>query len=134
MQENQGIPNFESGTVILSTGTVQAIRVNLTSTLINVDIEDKAFIKRIIAMRSELVPQRAKTENEDQPPNVGGTLSMIRSVAETLCSRGITITVTFKGKRIATIGAQAKPTLLQYITKTRGLAINSVLTAIRMVI
>ncbi len=134
MQESSGIPNFESGTIILATGNVSAIKVNLTRTHINIDVEDKAFIKRIISMREQLSPQPSKSQGEDQTPNVGGALSMIKSVAETLCSRGITITVTFKGKRIVTIGADAHPILLHHITKTRGLAINSIITAIRMII
>ena len=129
----QGIPDFESGTVVLSTGEVAVLKVYLTSTLINVDIEDKAFIKRIIAMRGQLVPQRPSNE-EENPPSISGPLGMVRSVAEALCSRGITIKVSYRGHRIATIGADAKPTLLQHVTKTRGLAINSIYTAIKMVI
>jgi hypothetical protein len=128
-----GIPNFESGHVLLSTGDVQVLRVVLTSSLIEVNIEDKAFIKRIIAMRDSLVPKRPDTGDQNLP-SLSGPLSMLRSIAETLCSRGITVTVSYRGHRIATLGADAKPTLLQHITKTRALALNSLYTAIKMII
>jgi hypothetical protein len=132
-QTDGGIPNFESGHVLLSTGDVQVLRVDLTSSLIEVNIEDKAFIKRIIAMRDSLVPKRPDTGDQNLP-SISGPLAMVRSVAETLCSRGITVVVSYQGHRIVTLGADAKPTLLQHITKTRGLALNSLYTAIKMII
>ncbi len=128
-----GIPNFESGRVVLLTGDVQVLKVDLSSQHIDVDVEDKAFIKRVIAMRSNLAPKQPSKENQN-PPSLSGPLSMVRSVADTLCSRGITITFSYKGHRIATIGAEAKPKLLHHITKTRGVALNSLYTAIKMMI
>lgn len=134
MQKPQGIPSFESGKVLLSTGDVEVLAVNLTSTHIDVNIEDKAFVKRIIAMRNQFVPEAPSAEEETKLPSPGGALSMVRSVAETLCKRGITITVSYRGKRIATIGANADPKLLHYITKTKGVALNSLYTALKMMI
>ena len=134
MQDPQsGTLNFESGKVVLLTGDLKVLNVDLTSKYINVDVEDKAFIKRVIALRSELVPKQPNAEDQELP-SISGPLSMVRSVAETLCKRGITITVSYKGHRIATIGADANPILLQLITKTRGIALNSLYTAIKMVI
>ncbi len=130
-QSQEGIPAFESGTVTLSTGDVEVINVIITSTEINVNIEDKAFIKRIIAMRSELLPQPSDQGFNKPPSNPLGT---VKRVADALRDRGITITVCYQNHRIVTIGAGAKPTLLQYVTKTKGLAINSIVAAIRMVL
>jgi hypothetical protein len=137
--EASGIPNFEGGKVVLSTGDVQVLRVELSSTHIDVDVEDKKFIKRIIAMREDLTPKLSETDEAansgcENPPQIGSIFSTARSVAETLRKRGITITLSYKGKRMATIGAEANPTILHRITKTRGIAINSIFTAIRMVI
>ncbi len=101
-----------------------------------VDVEDKAFIKRIIAMRDQLTPKMpgdASVEGGDNPPQIGGALSTARRVADALCSRGITVTFSYRGHRIATIGAEAHPILLHHITKTRGIALNSVIAAIRMI-
>jgi hypothetical protein len=136
MAEASGIPNFEGGEVLLSTGDVQVMKVNLSSTHIDVDLEDKAFIKRIIALRNQPKPQATESDSEasGNPPQIGGALSTARKVADALCCRGITITVSYRGSLIATIGADAHPTLLQYITKTRGIALNSIITAAKMMI
>jgi len=137
--EASGIPNFEGGKVVLSTGDVRVLKVELGSTHIDVDVEDKEFIKRIIAMREDLTPKPPETgeaanSGSENSSQIGSALSTARSVAETLRKRGITITLSYKGKRAATIGAEANPILLHRITKTRGIAINSILTVIRMVI
>ena len=131
-----GIPNFEGGQVLLSTGDVEVLKVDLSSTHIDVDLEDKAFVKRLIAMRDQLTPKMPGDGSAEggNPPQIGGALSTARKVADALISRGITITISYRGHRIATIGAQAHPTLLQHITKTRGIALNSVIAAIRLVI
>ena len=134
MQLEQNIPSFESGSILLSTGDLQVLAVNLTSTQINVNIEDKAFIKRIIAMRDEIIPKSAKPEDENIPPNIGGALSILRSVAETLRNRGVTLIVSYQNHPIVTIGANANPTLLHHITKTRGVSINSLYTVIKILI
>jgi hypothetical protein len=128
-----GIPNFESGKILLSTGDLQVLKVDLTSKRIDVDIADKVFIKRAIAMRNELAPKPPST-GEAESPSISGPLSMARSVADALSRQDITLTVSYKGSRIATIGAQAHPTLLQHITKTRGIALNSLYAAIKMLL
>ncbi len=134
MEANEGgIPNFESGKVVLLTGDVKVLKVDLTSKHIDVNIEDKNFVKRLIAMRDQLTPKPQNGEDEEAP-QIGKTLSMVRSVVEALCKQGITITVAYKGHRIATLGAEAHPILLQHILKTKGVALNSFFTAIKMVI
>jgi hypothetical protein len=128
-----GIPNFESGKVVLSTGDLKVLKVDLTSKHIDVNVEDKNFVKRIIAMRDQLASKPQNGE-DDEAPQVGKTLAMVRTVVEALCKQGITITVSYKGHRIATVGAEAKPILLHHILKTKGVALNSLYTAIKMVI
>ena len=127
------IPFFESGRVVLFTGDLEVLKVNLTSKQIAVDVEDKAFIKRVIKMRGEIIPKSptAKTGEKQKSPS---PLAILKTVAETLKNNGITVTVSYQGHRIATLGEDAKPTLLQLVTKTKAVALNSLFTAIKMII
>jgi hypothetical protein len=129
-----GIPNFEGGQVLLWTGDVEVLQVDLSSRCIDVDLVDKAFVKRLIAMRDQLTPKLPGAGEEGNPPNIGGALSTARKVADALSSRGVTVTISYHGKRIATIGAEAHSTLLQLITKTRRIALNNVVAAVRLII
>lgn len=134
-------PTFESGKVILSTGDLNVLEVNLTSKRINVDLEDKNFIKRIIAMRGEISQQAQaqliegeEIEKEVKKKPGVSPLKTLRSVAEALRDRGITLTVSYKGDTIITIGAEARSTILQLITKTRAVAVNSFINILRIII
>jgi hypothetical protein len=131
-----GIPDFEGGEVLLWTGDVIVLKVDLSSTRIDVNLENKAFVKRLIAMRDQLTPKLpgAGSSEAGNPPQIGNALSTVRKAAEALSSRGVTVTVSYRGRRIATIGAEAHSTLLQVITKTRRIALNSVIAAIRLLI
>ncbi|HLN46051.1 MAG TPA: hypothetical protein VK209_10130 [Candidatus Sulfotelmatobacter sp.] len=142
MQESENKePTFESGKVILSTGDLNVLEVNLTSKKINVDLEDKNFIKRIIAMRGEISQQAQaqlmegdEIEKEVKKKPGVSPLKTLRSVAEALHDRGITLTVSYKGGTIITIGAEARSTILQLITKTRAVAVNSFINILRIII
>ncbi len=142
MQESENEePTFESGKVVLSTGELNVLQVNLTSKRINVDLEDKSFIKRIIAMRGEISQQAQaqliegeEIEKEVKKKPGVSPLKTLRSVAEALRDRGITLTVSYKGGTIITIGAEARSTILQLITKTRAVAINSFINILRIII
>jgi hypothetical protein len=132
-ESHGGMPSFESGRVVLLTGELEALQVNLTGKKIDVDLEDKAFIKRIIKMRGELIPKNP-TAAKSIKQKSSSPLAILKTVAETLKSTGITLTVSYKGHRIATLGAEAKPTLLQIITKTKAVSLNDIFSAIRMLI
>ena len=128
-------PVFESGKVILAAGKLHLLQVNLTAKCINVDIEDKEFIKRALQLRSVLSSPKSTTDEKESEKKKNGSSSLetLRSITETLSSRGITITVSFKGDRLITLGAGARPRLLQYVTGTRGLAINNVVKLAQMI-
>ena len=82
-----------------------------------------------------LMPKAEATEQKTpKKKRGGGLLSMLRSVAEALCSRGITVTISFRGDRLLTLGSDAHPTLLPLITRTRGVAINRFFKLIRLIL
>lgn len=128
-------PLFESGKVILAASKLRLLQVNVTTKCIEVDIQDKEFIKRALQLRSVFSKPKSETEEKESKRKEDGVslLERLRSVTETLCSIGVTIIVSFKGDRLITLGAGARPRLLQYITGTRGLAINNVVKLAQMV-
>ncbi len=130
---------FESGRVVLSTGDLNVLEVNLASNRFDIDVQDKGFIKRVIAMRGELSQQSNLAEGDEIEKEVRkkrGTspLKTLKTVAEVLANRGITINVSYKGNTVLAIGANARSTFLQLITKTRAVAITSFYNLLRMII
>jgi len=118
------------GIVHVSTGDVEVLRINAKGKRLDVDVEDKQFLKRVIKMRGELAPNA----QENKKKKSGSPLAMARKIADTCKKMGITMTVSYRGHLIATMGADAKPMLLQYVTKTHALALNSLYTAMELMI
>jgi hypothetical protein len=133
--EKQGerIRPFKSSKVLIFTGDLEVLNIDVAGKCVNIDVEDKEFIKRVMKLRNELTPKNSesleKKSNKKSDP-----LAMIRTIAETSKKLGITLTLSYKGHRIATLGAEANPTLLQLATKTRALSLNSICSAIRMML
>ena len=46
-------------------------------------------------------------------------------MVEDLCKEGVTITLSYKGDKVATIGSQADSKLTRFVTGTKGIEINS---------
>ncbi len=123
----------------MSTGDLNVLDVNLAGNRFDVDVRDKDFIKRIIAMRGEISSQSYLAEGEDIEEEVRkkpGTsaIKTLKTVAEALKSRGITVTISYRGTTVITIGTGARSTFLQLITKTRAVAINSFYNLLKMIL
>ncbi len=123
---------FESANIILSAGNNDLLQVDLTNKRINIDIENKKFLKGLIKIGRDFTKKQkpAAKKNKKSP----SALATAKTVGETLKKRGITITLSYRGGVVATLGAEAHPTILQLITKTHTIALNSLPKAITMIV
>ncbi len=130
---------FESGKILVSTGDIEVLEINLKGKEIGVNIEDKDFIKRAISLSGEISGESpntgGKSENEkfEHKKKSGSPLAMLKTVAETLRKRGITVKISYQSHTVVTLGSGAHPWLSQLITKTNAIAINSLLKLIEMI-
>jgi hypothetical protein len=124
----------DSGRALFYTGDLEVLRINAAGKRLDLDIEDKDFIKRIMRLRDEFTPRNSASPENEEKEKKSSPLGMIRTIAETMQKLGITLTISYKGRRVATIGAEAHPVVLQIITKTRTISINSLYTALEMMI
>ena len=132
MLESDEEPIFESGKIFLRSGSLKLLQVQITSKTIDVNLEDKELIRRALKFRSTSSPAPNETEKKKQKTS-SSSLQTLRTLAEALSSRGITLTISYQGSRLITIGADANSTLLQMVTKTRKVAINNVIKLAQMV-
>ena len=57
---------------------------------------------------------------------------LLKDIVEDLCREGVTITVSYKGDKVATIGSEANSKLTRLVTGTKGIEINSPTKLIEM--
>ena len=133
-QTNQ--PVIESGTIFLRANETELLQVDFQNKVINVDIENKKFLKGLIGIgRNFTKKQQAKKQKpERETKKSPSPLTIARTLAETLKKNGITLRVSYEGGVVATLGAEAHPTLLQLVTKTKAIALNGPLRAIKMIV
>lgn len=106
-----------SGEVTLSTGNKEALHVKAENKKINVEAMDKEFIKDIIGSMQD--------GTSGHGLSIRRNLDQIKGIAEELRDDGLTVTVSYKGKRVVTVGADAKPKISRVVTGTNAIEINS---------
>jgi hypothetical protein len=116
------LDTLKSGKITVSRNGKETIEVNVTGKKIDVNAEDKEFIKEIMASVREAGPDTGVKETL----RIGAdSLGRVKELADDLCREGRTITLSYKGDRVLTIGAEADSKLMRLVTGTKGVEINS---------
>jgi len=102
----------KSGEVTLSTGDVEALQIKAEDNKIDLCIADKEFLKDVIG-------------SAGSGGSIRSMLAQLKTIAGELKDEGLTVTLSFKGDRLITIGLEAKPTLSRLVTRTDAVEINN---------
>lgn len=129
------VETIKSGKVTLSQNNVEALEITAQNKKIDVNAKDKEFIKEII---SSVRQGTKKGVKESAKRGVGGIraardmLPLVKDVAEDLCREGVTVTISYKGDKVVTIGRDADSKLTRFITGTKGVEVNSPLKLLEL--
>jgi ribosomal 50S subunit-recycling heat shock protein len=120
---------IESGKVTVSANNVKAIEIKTADKKIEINAIDKEIIKKVLtATRGE---RKSKGLLESISDTIGQIkiaqikLGELKGVAEELSEAGITVTLSYEGNVVITLGSQAKPKLSSGATGTKAIEINS---------
>lgn len=102
----------KSGEVTLVTGDVEALQIKAEDNKIELSIADKEFLKDVFGSSGGKKAIRSK-------------LATIKSIAMELKDEGLTITLSYKGDPLVTIGSEAKPKFSRLVTRTDAVEINN---------
>jgi hypothetical protein len=111
---------IKSGAVTLSTGNKEALRMKAENNRIDINAIDKEFLKDVIG-------------NMGDGKSIGNRINQLKGLAEDLQNEGLTITVSFKGDLVITVGSDAKPKISQIITRTNAVEINNLRKLVELV-
>ena len=119
-----------SGKVTVSTNNVEALEIKAANKKIDITAINKEFIKETLAATRE-----GKSNKEirgsikgaiGQIKTAKDSLEMLKDVAEELSEAGITVTLSYKGHVVVTMGSEANPKLSSAATGTKAIEINSI--------
>ena len=102
----------KSGEVTLITGDVEALQIKAEDNKIELSIANKEFLKDVLGSAGSGTLIRSK-------------LASLKSMAVELKDEGLTVTVSYKGDLLVTIGSEAKPKFSRLVTRTDAVEINN---------
>ncbi len=120
---------IESGKVTVSANNVKAIEIKAANKKIEITAIDKEIIKQTFAVASGRKKSKGRLGRikgtVDQIKTARSKLGQLKLVAEELSEAGITVTLSYGGNVVVTMGSQAKPKLSSGATGTKAIEINS---------
>jgi uncharacterized membrane-anchored protein YjiN (DUF445 family) len=119
---------IKSGKITVSQNKVEALEITAQDKKIDVNAKNKEFVKDIISS--------VRKDSDEQPKgiisSVGSTVKtarnmqpMVKEIAEDLCREGLTVTISYKGDKVVTIGSEADSKFTRFLTGTKGVEVNS---------
>jgi hypothetical protein len=110
---------LKSGKVNLSSNNEKLLQLTVETHQIDLNIVDNSFLKDVLKDS-----MRIRSFRE--------LLRQLRNIAEELKSEGVTVTVSYKGVTVLTLGSNTKPNFSQLLTGTTEIEINNLRKLIQM--
>ena len=112
---------LKTGEVAVSANNEDFLQLTVNTNRIDLNIVDKRFLKSLLKDS-----RRIKSFRD--------LIRQLRNTAEELRSEGVTITISFDGVTVLTLGSEAKPRFSKWITRTEEIEINNLRKLIQIVI
>jgi hypothetical protein len=102
----------KSGEVTLFTGDEEALQVKAEDNKIELSVTSKEFLKDVV-------------DSAGGGDSIRSKLAQLKDIAGELKDEGITITLSYRGDILVTIGSEAKPKFSRLVTRTDAVQINN---------
>jgi hypothetical protein len=123
------VETLKSGKIRISQNDQEAVEVNVQDKKIDANVKNKEFVKEIVSGAREATTRKGPVESIhrgiDMLRETRKSLPLVKELVDDLCREGVTITVSYKGSRVITVGSEANSKLTRIITGTKGVEINS---------
>ncbi len=111
---------FKLGEIAVSIDHQEDLKLKVQSKKIDLNIIDKQFLKKVLSGLG------------DGGTSLLSSVGQLRSIAEGLRDQGLSLVVSYKNERVATLGSDAKPRFSNLVTGTDAIEINSLLRLIEL--
>jgi len=103
---------IKSGEVSLFSGDVEALQLKAENKKIDLNAVNKEFLKDVVGSMGGGKSVRSK-------------LAQLKKIARELRDEGLTITISYKGDLVLTVGSEANPKFSRLVTRTNAIEINN---------
>ena len=111
---------FKKGAIGVTINEREVLQLKAENKEFSLDLIDKQFVKKVLSGLG------------DGRTSLRSSLSQARKVAEEFRDEGLTVTISYGGSKVVTIGLNAKPTFSQLVTGSDAIQIDSLLKLIEL--
>jgi hypothetical protein len=123
------VESLKSGRIIISENNVPQIEIKAAEKRIDINAPQKRLIKEILASVREATNREGAIESVrrtvDTLREANRMRPLLKEVVDDLSREGVTITLSYKGQRVVTVGSEADSKFTRLVTGTKGVEINS---------
>jgi hypothetical protein len=112
---------LKSGEVTVSTGDVKSLQLRVETKKIDLNIVDKEFLKTAL-------------KGGKQRSSLLDMLGLFKNIAKELKDEGYTVTISYQGKTVVTLGSEATPSFSRLVTRTNAVEINDLRKLLQMAV
>ncbi|MDD3792532.1 MAG: hypothetical protein PHY74_05325 [Candidatus Bathyarchaeota archaeon] len=120
---------LKSGKVTVSANNTPTLEIEAENRKIDINAIDKKIIKTTLEAaknkKQTTGPFSAIKGKVNQIKTAQNSLSILKGVAEELAQIDATVTFSYKGSRVVTLGTEANPTISNAATGTKTIEVNS---------
>ena len=113
---------LKQGNISLQTNGVENIQLAIENNKMDLNFLQKEQLKALLELEAEMSEE-----------SILKRLKTLKNLAERLRQDGSTITISYKGQTILTLGCEAKPTLSRIVTWTNAIEVNNLIELIKLV-
>jgi hypothetical protein len=111
---------FKKGEIAISINDAETLQLKAENKEFSIDLIDKQFIKNVLSGLG------------NGSASLRSSLSQAKKIAEEMRDEGLTVTISYGGSKVVTIGLNAKPTISQLVTRSDAIQIDSLLKLIEL--
>jgi hypothetical protein len=126
------VETIKSGKITVSQNSVKSIEIKAVGKKIDVNAVDKKIVKEIVSSVREGSGKGGLRKRLSGIKVVRDVRPLLDEIADDFSKEGVTITISYKGDRVATIGSGACSKFTRFITGTRYLEINNLSKLVKM--
>ena len=112
---------LKSGAVTVSAGDVKALKLRVGNKKIDLNIVDKGVLKMAL-------------EGGTEKNSLRGMLGLLKNAAKELKDEGYTITISYQGETVMTLGSEASSSISRLVTRTNAVEINNLRRLLQMAV
>jgi hypothetical protein len=129
--------SIKSGKLTVSQNNTAALEITAQNKKIDVNAKDKEFVKDILSsVRTDNKPQKGVVGTIERGVTglrtVREVRPMVKEIAEDLQREGVTVTLSFKGDTVVTMGFEADSKFTRFLLGTKSVEVNSIRKLVEM--